>query len=415
MKKWNLETRNIKELKEHPRNARCLTKDQAKHLSTSMSKFGIIDKPIITKDGMIIGGHQRLNVLKDLKQKSVECWVCEEELTPEEIDELNIRLNKNTGEWDWEKLANEWSSESLFDWGFTEKELQFTPIEEVEATEEDEDGTLEPAKDEDAETKLGDIYELNGHRLICGDSTHPDVVAALLREDKPILMVTDPPYGVNYDASWREKLKTKNDRWSKSVHSTGKVLNDHQSSWALAYFLFPGSVMYVWHSAFHSDTVSKDIKDLDFQIIYQIIWVKQVAFGRGDYHWYHEPCWVAVKKGHKHNWQGSRTERTVWEIQSRAAIGDTSKMEEATGHSTQKPLECMARPIRNNTAKGEGVYDPFLGSGTTLIAAEQLGRTCYGVELSPAYCDIIVNRWIKFMIKNNKDFVIKKNGEELKV
>lgn len=123
MKKWNLETRNIKDLKEHPRNARCLTKDQAKHLSTSMSKFGIIDKPIITKDGMIIGGHQRLNVLKTMKQKSVECWVCEEELTSEEIDELNIRLNKNTGDWDWEKLANEWDINLLCEWGFTVKDF----------------------------------------------------------------------------------------------------------------------------------------------------------------------------------------------------------------------------------------------------------------------------------------------------
>ncbi len=407
MKKWNLETRSIKELKEHPRNARCLTKDQAKHLSTSMSKFGIIDKPIITKDGMVIGGHQRLNVLKTLKQKSVECWVCEEELTPEDIDELNIRLNKNTGEWDWEKLANEWNSDLLFEWGFTESELQFTPVEEIEAIEEDE-GVLEPAKDEDAETKLGDIYELNGHRIACGDSTDPEIVQRLLLSETPILMVTDPPYGVNYDASWRAEEGKKHG--SKAKWAVGKVKNDDQADWRLSYFLFPGSIAYVWHADKMAHIVAQNLIDCEFEIKYQIIWVKNNGFSRGDYHHYHEPCLYAVKKGNNHNWKGGTKERTTWDI---SVVHKGEEKNDRTSHSTQKPIECMAKPIRNNTAKGEGVYDPFLGSGTTLIAAEQLGRTCYGIELSPAYCDIIVKRWKNFMTKNNKDFVIKKNGEEL--
>lgn len=407
MKNWHLEVREIEELIPHARNARTLTKDQAKHLSTSMSKFGVIDKPIINAGGQLIGGHQRVQVLKKMGETHVECWVCDDELSEDEIDELNIRLNKNTGEWDWDKLANEWESTDLFDWGFTEKELQFTPIEEIEATEEDE-GTLEPGKDEEAETKLGDIYELNGHRLICGDSTHPDVVSALLREDKPILMVTDPPYGVNYDPSWRNK------RPNKGKNSQGKVQNDDQINWALAWHLFPGSIAYTWCASWYLPDVAKSLDEAEFERKSLIIWAKHhFALSRGDYHWQHEPCWYAVRKGHSHNWQGSRKECTLWEINS-GVLGGT-KDEEKTGHGTQKPIECMAKPIRNNTAKGEGVYDPFLGSGTTLIAAEQLDRICYGIELSPAYCDIIVNRWIKFMIKNNKDFVIKKNGEELKV
>jgi DNA modification methylase len=221
-------------------------------------------------------------------------------------------------------------------------------------------------------------------------------------------MVTDPPYGVNYDASWRGKLDANKGRKATSF---GKVLNDENSDWTLSYKLFPGSVAYVWHSALHSHIVANNLLDCDFKIIYQIIWVKQSGFSRGDYHWCHEPCWVCVKNKHTHNWQGSRKEKTTWEIQSRSAVGDTSKMEEFTGHSTQKPLECMAKPIRNNTAEGECVYDPFLGSGTTLIAAEKLKRKCIGIELSPAYCDVIVKRYINLIAKDGLNAIIKRNGE----
>jgi DNA modification methylase len=411
MRKWHLETRNIEALQEHPKNARSLTKDQAKHLMQSMAKFGLIDKPIITLDGNVIGGHQRLKVLKQLGHEEVECWVCNEELSDSEIDELNIRLNKNTGEWDWDVLANEWNPEDLFNWGFTEEELQFKPIEEV-LSEEAANELLEPGKDEEAETKLGDFYDLNEHRIICGDSTHPDVISKLLGDNVPVLMVTDPPYGVNYDPKWRCQVKGK----PRTVKAAGKVQNDDQINWALAWHLFPGSVAYIWHAGKYCSDVQRSLEEAEFEIISQVIWAKQhFALSRGDYHWQHEPCWYAIRKDHQHNWQGSRKESTLWEISNLNAFGSSKEEDERTAHSTQKPLECMARPIRNNTDQGEGVYDPFLGSGTTLIAAEKLGRICYGVELSPAYCDIIVKRYINFMNKNNKPFRIKKNGEEIKV
>jgi DNA modification methylase len=149
--------------------------------------------------------------------------------------------------------------------------------------------------------------------------------------------------------------------------------------------------------------------DSDYEIIGQIIWKKQhFALSRGDYHSQHEPCWYAVRKSHQHNWQGSRKESTLWEISNLNCFGKSQEEDERTAHSTQKPLECMARPIRNNTAEGEGVYDPFLGSGTTLIAAEKLNRICYGMELDPAYCDIIVQRWMKLTGKK-----VKRNGQEI--
>lgn len=406
--KWKLETRKISQLKDHPKNPRILTQKVQADLMQSIDKFGLIDKPIVNLDGTLIGGHQRKVILKKMGLKEVECWVPEVALTAKEVDELNIRLNKNTGDWDFEKLANEWEPTDLLDWGFTLDELVGQEVEEIESSEEETDNSLDVGKDEDALTKLGDLYELNEHRIICGDSTLPDIVAKVLNGAEPILMVTDPPYGVEYDPSWRDNA-------GKGCRAKGKVQNDDKVNWALAWHLFPGSVAYTWCASWFLDEVAISLKQCEFEIKSLIIWNKQhFALGRGDYHWKHEPCWYAIKKNHSHNWQGSRKECTVWDVSNLNCIGKSKEDgEDRTAHSTQKPIECMARPIRNNTAKGEGVYDPFLGSGTTLIAAQQLSRICYGVELSPAYVDIIIGRWVKYMQKNGKQFNIKKNGEEI--
>ncbi len=404
---WTLVKRKISDLKEHPKNPRTLSKDQAKHLKTSLDKFGLADKPIINQDGTIIGGHQRLKILSDMGYNEVECWYPDSELAEDEVDELNIRLNKNTGDWDWDILANEWEQQDLYEYGFTPEELGIGA--EIETCEEDDSEILEPAKDEDAITKLGDVYELNEHRIICGDSTMPDVVEKVLNSETPILMVTDPPYGVNYDPKWRNDVKGAH----KPIRAAGKVQNDDKINWSLAWNLFPGSAAYIWHASLFTSEVHKSLIESGYNIKSNLIWVKQhFALSRDDYHWQHEPCWYAVKEGHQHNWQGSRKESTLWEIANLNCFGKSKEEgEERTAHSTQKPIECMARPIRNNTADGEGVYDPFLGSGTTLIAAEQLKRRCFGIELSPAYCDIIVNRWKNYMEKQKKPYVIKRNGE----
>lgn len=405
---WMLVRYDLEKLVPHERNPRQLSKEQHAQLTKSLTKFGTVEKPVVNTDGSIIGGHQRIKVLQELAFKTVECWVPSRKLTQKEVDELNIRLNKNTGEWDWDTLANEWDANDLMEWGFTDEDLQMFENEDTEAVDEDDSQSLEPCKDEDATTKLGDIYDLGLHRIACGDSTDSDIVSALLRQEKPILMVTDPPYGFEYDATWRHKIGRKD---CKYKHAKGKVINDNIYEWIDSYKLFQGDVAYIWHPALYTHIFSKNIIECGFKIIYQIIWVKHAGFGMGDYHWYHEPCIVAVKNGKNHNWQGSRKERTVWEIQSRTALGNTKQMEEYTGHSTQKPLECMARPIRNNSAAGESVYDPFLGSGTTLIAAEQLGRICYGIEISAAYCDVIIRRYQNYMKKQGKPYEIKRNGE----
>lgn len=400
---WHLEKRKLSELKDYHKNPRILSKEQAEHLSTSLEKFGLIDKPIINTDNVIIGGHQRKNTLKKMGIKEVECNVPNRPLSAKEIEELNIRLNKNVGDWDYDILANEWNPSDLIDYGFSSEELT-GEVETIADDEEDEE-TLSPVKNEDAITKLGDIYELDGHRLFCGDSTIPEDVQKCLNGAEPILMVTDPPYGVNYDPNWRGKA-------GKGQKAGGKVQNDDKVNWSLAWSLFPGSVAYIWHAATFCSEVHNSLKEADFEIINQIIWSKQnFALSRGDYHWKHESCWYAIKKGHSHNWQGARDQHTVWEIANLNAFGGkSSECDERTAHGTQKPLECMSKPIENNSKKGEEVYDPFLGSGTTLIAAEKLGRFCYGIEISPAYCDIIVQRWVNYRKKLGKDYIVKRKG-----
>jgi DNA modification methylase len=403
---WCLEERNIKDLHENPNNPRRLSKHQAAHLKESLIKFGVCEPIVINPDGLIIGGHQRCKTLKGLKKKIVQVYVPNRNLNEKEIAELTIRLNKNTGDWDFDILANSWDPKDLINWGFTEDELEIN-IDVIEGSEPDNE-VLEPPKE--PRTKRGDIYILGEHRLMCGDSTAPSDVHALLNGNEPILMVTDPPYGVSYEPAWRKGIKGKKGVAARAI---GKVQNDDQVNWSLAWHLFPGSIAYVWHAGKHCSDVQKSLEEAEFEIISQIIWIKQhFALSRGDYHWQHEPCWYAVKKGCEHNWQGSRKEATTWEISNLNAFGG-DKEDERTAHSTQKPIECMSRPIKNNTESGEGVYDPFTGSGTTLMAAEYLERKAFCMELDPAYCDIIVSRWLRYIRKKGLYNSPILNGEEV--
>ena len=198
-------------------------------------------------------------------------------------------------------------------------------------------------------------------------------------------MVTDPPYGVDYDPAWRNVAGV------SATKRTGKVTNDDRADWREAWCLFPGDVVYVWHAAVHATTVAESLIGCGFDIRAQIVWSKsRFALGRGDYHWQHEPCWYAVRKGTRSHWQGGRDQSTLWSI---AVAGAEDA---ATAHGTQKPVEAMRRPIVNNSERGDVVYEPFCGSGTTLIAAETVGRTCFAMEVDPAYCDVVVERWEAF-------------------
>lgn len=250
-----------------------------------------------------------------------------------------------------------------------------------------------------AVAKPGDLWLLGSskrrlHRLLCGDSTAGDDVTRLLTDQQPpSLMVTDPPYGVDLDPEWREAAGLK-----PRTRQGGKVGNDDRVDWSEAWALFPGDVAYVWHAGIHAAEVARGLQSCGFQIRSQIIWVKEhFAISRGAYHWRHEPCWYAVRKGQTGRWHGDRKQTTVWEVANLNPFGgDAAEENEATGHGTQKPVEIMRWPILNNTRAGESCYDPFLGSGSTLIGAESVGRVCIGMEIDPRYVDVAVVRWQQF-------------------
>jgi DNA modification methylase len=209
-------------------------------------------------------------------------------------------------------------------------------------------------------------------------------VARLLGEVRPHLMVTDPPYGVSYDPGWRNRSGL------SATKRTGKVLNDDRADWREAWALFPGEVAYVWHGALHAAMVAGSLEAAGFAVRSQIIWAKErLVLSRGDYHWQHEPCWYAVRAKGKGHWSGDRRQTTLWQIASR-------DQDAATVHGTQKPVEAMRRPMLNNASRGQAVYEPFSGSGTSIIAAETTGRVCLAMELDPAYVDVAVTRWQDF-------------------
>ena len=391
---WTLHTYQLAELTDYFKNPRSLSKVQFDQLKTSLDKFGIIDKPIVNLDPAhtVIGGHQRLHVLRAEGVKECECWIPSRLLTEREVEELNIRLNKNTGAWDFDVLANSWELPDLLEWGFNEKELQLGGFDMDQGEGDDPGAQVDKAEElrEKWGAKLGDLWKLGEHRLICGDCTDRSVVVRVMGGEKASLCVTDPPYGVNYDPAWRgEDL-------DQTVHGEA-IAGDNNFDWLAAFEHVPADVLYVWLASYWLATVQFGIEKFGFETRYLIIWNKDLAvFGRGNYHWKHEPCLYMVRKGAKMNWQGARDESTVWDIPTIHSFKNGHNSEEwgLVGHCNQKPLECMEHPIRNNSAEGETVIDLFSGSGTTLIACERLHRKCRAVEISPAYVAVAIQRWV---------------------
>jgi DNA modification methylase len=268
--------------------------------------------------------------------------------------------------------------------GFSETELAGLTGSNPGLTDPDE----APALPAIATSAVGDVWQLGRHRLVCGDATNADDVAKALVGVTPHLMVTDPPYGVDYDPDWRNRADRANGK-PYGARAIGTVTNDDRIDWREAWKLFPGSIIYVWHADRHASGVQASLEAANFEIVCQVIWAKdRFVISRGDYHWQHEPCWYAVRKGNKHNWSGDRSQTTLWQI---------GHQKSETGHSTQKPIECMKRPIENNSSPGQAVYDPFVGSGTTIIASEMTGRACHALEINPAYADVSVMRWQNFI------------------
>lgn len=379
----------LKDIRPNPDNPRVIRDEKFQKLKRSIEEFPKMMslRPIvIDADGVVLGGNMRLRALQDLGYKEVpDEWVRRaEELTDDEKRRFVIADNVGFGEWAWDALANEWDAEDLEAWGLDLPEF----IEEIKEAEDD---GFEMPDEVHTDIVPGDLFEIGPHRLLCGDSTNADDVPKLLGGKKPLLMVTDPPYGVEYDPEWRKEAGI-----NKNAAKMGKVSNDSRADWREAWSISPASVAYVWHAGRYASIVAESLEVCDFEIRNQIIWAKdKFALSRGAYHWQHEPCWYAVKKGAKSYWIGDRSQSTLWQINSREDKGH--------GHGTQKPVECMARPLKNH--EGD-VYDPFIGSGTTMVSAHQLGRICYGMEIDPKYCQVIVDR----MRKLDPDIEIKRNG-----
>lgn len=383
---------SIDRVKPYPRNARKISAKAVDKVAASIKEFGWKQPIVVDKDGIIVVGHARRMAAVKLELAEVPVLVAAD-LTPAQIKAYRLMDNRSHEETDWDfKLLGP----ELLDIKGMDFDLELTgfSLPELEGylrpAGDDERANDTPDVPENPISRIGDLWLLGKHRVLCGDATKAEDVARVLGEAKPFLMVTDPPYGVEYDAHRREEY----DQFKR--HAVGKVANDDRVDWADAYRLFPGDVAYVWHAGVYTSEVSIGLVSSSFDIRAQIIWHKQhFVFGRGAYHWGHEPCWYAVRKGGKANWLGDRKQSTVWDVANLNPMGG-NKDESATGHGTQKPVELMRRPILNHTRRGDSVYDPFLGSGTTLIAAEELERVCYGIDIDPKYVDVIVKRWEKY-------------------
>lgn len=400
------ETWPIARIKPYERNAREHAQSQIDQIRASYREFGEVQRVVVDEAGELIAGHGRHQALLQENVAEVRVAIA---IDWTEDQKRRFRLIDNqlglTSSWN-EKLLKAEILE-LNGLGVDVSQLGFEPGRIAGLLHEAPAGLTDPDEAPEApavpNSGRGDTWLLGRHRLLCGDSTNPADAERVLAGSKPLLMVTDPPYGVKYDASWREKHRPTKD----GAH--GVVLNDDRADWREAWALFPGDVAYIWHAGSHSGAVANSLEACRFKIRAQIIWVKQRhVFGRGDYHFQHEPAFYAVKDGADEAWhfapehevasytvregkpghyEGGRKQSTVWHIEH---------MKSETGHSTQKPVECMKRPIENNSQPGQTIYEPFSGSGTTIIAAEITGRKCFAIELNPAYVDVAVLRWQAF-------------------
>jgi DNA modification methylase len=375
----------------YAQNSRTHSDLQIAQIAAAIKEWGWTNPILCDEAGEIIAGHGRLMAAQKLGMAEVPT-ITIEGLTPEQRRALVIADNKlaeNAG-WDMNLLRLELADLNMANFdlgliGFSVDELDklLAPL----GTEGNTDPDDVPPTPDFPVAVAGDVWVLGRHRLVCGDSTSVEAVNKALNGVKPHLMVTDPPYGVEYDPDWRSKALK-----DGAKRAEGKVQNDDRADWREAWALFPGDVAYVWHGMIHAHTVADSLIAAGFKIRAQIVWAKsRMVLSRGHYHPQHESAWYVVRDGATGHWAGDRSQTTVWQI-------DHAKSD--TGHGTQKPVDAMKRPIENNSSPGHAIYEPFSGSGTTIIACEMTGRTCHAIELEPAYVDVGVLRWQAFTGKH---------------
>jgi len=367
----------------------------------SIREFGFKIPCLVRGDGEVIDGHLRLKAARKLGMTDIPVILCDE-WTPAQVKAFRIMVNRSAtwADWDEELLKIE-----LLDLQASDYDLALTGFD----TKEIDDLILDDTPDEDAApplppvpvTKPGDLWLCGPHRVLCGDATDPEAVSRLLGEHKPFLMVTDPPYGIELDSEWRDRAGLNGRgpaepsylKHRSKGHRETSISGDTRADWSHAFALVPSlAAAYVWHASKFTREVLDGLLGIGFLHHQQIIWDKGRAVLTRTLYWFqHEPCWFVRKKNAP--WYGKAGQNsTIWESPSPKFImggSDEAKFD----HPTQKPVELMRKPILNHTKPGELVYDPLLGSGTTLAAAEVTGRVCYGLELDPKYADVVVERW----------------------
>ena len=370
-------------------------------IKNSILEFGYVEPIIVNYDMTVIGGHQRLTVLKDLGYSEVQCVVVHIE-DENKVKALNIALNKITGAWNEQLLADlivdlQTANFNVDLTGFELPEIDqlFSKVHNKEIKEDDFD--VEAALKKPTMTKSGDIWLLGKHRLICGDSTLPATYTALMDGRKANLVVTDPPYNVNVE------------------ETAGKIKNDNMPDADFYKFLFAAFVnmeqnmendasIYVFHADTQGLNFRKSFTDAGFYLSGCCIWKKNaLVLGRSPYQWQHEPCLFGWKRGGKHQWYTDRKQTTIWEYDRPKASKE---------HPTMKPVALMAYPIQNSCMSNCIVLDPFLGSGSTMIACEQTGRICYGIELDEKFADVIVNRFVE-QTGNSESVFLLRDGSKI--
>ncbi len=385
-----VEYRAIKSLIPYARNSRTHTDQQIQQIAGSIKEFGFTNPVLIREDAdgqlMIVAGHARCLAATVVGLTEVPTldlnYMTETEARAYVI--ADNRLAELAG-WDLEMLAIEFDAleQASFDLdltGFSDRDRnkvinELERISERNRRDDEDDPTKMPVE---SHIVPGQVIELGPHKVICGDATDKAVHYELLGKEVPQLMVTDPPYGVNLDANWRNRMRPHPER--------DIIAGDDRSDWKEVWDIFKGSVAYIWHASLQSHVVADSLIRSGFEIRSQIIWSKnRFAMSRGNYHWQHEPCFYAVRKGGSPEWMGSRKESTIWNIDILQVLEHA--------HPNQKPVECMRRPILNNSSPGQLVFDPFAGTGTSLIAAELTGRISRCIELDPNYCQLIIDRY----------------------
>lgn len=403
---WSTEKRKVSDLIPYEYNPRKLTEDKKQKLRESLEKYNLAEIPAINTNDVIIAGHQRVVVLMEIGrgEEWIDVRVPNRELTELEFKEYNIRSNVSIGEWDIDILNAIFEDIDLLALGLNVADIPMPEDNLPMELQSEEESDFEPELPKEPISILGDVYEMRSiqkkltHRVVCGDSRLPEVYDTLLEGKLFDLVLTDPPYNVNYTGGTKDRLQIENDNMTSADFYTFlfefyKAACDHTKL---------GGGIYVFHADSEGANFRNALKDAGFKLAQCLIWLKNgIVMGRQDYQWKHEPCLYGWKEGAAHNWYSDRKQTTIIEFDKPLRSED---------HPTMKPVALFAYLIKNSSKQGEIVGDSFLGSGTTLIACEMIWRQCRGIELDPRYVDVDVRRWVKYMRENHLEFELLKNG-----